>query len=83
MDKSLGRKKYGNIFFLNLHCAMPQDTHELSFWRPSIVWLGQTWGVTVSSRCSQENRKDKGMVGRLHFLAKNSHHMLIHIFVFL
>ncbi|KAI4531144.1 hypothetical protein MG293_019002 [Ovis ammon polii] len=26
VDKSLGRKKCGNVFLLNLHCAMPQNT---------------------------------------------------------
>ena len=60
VDKSLGRKKCGNVFLLNLHCAMPQNTRELSFRRPSLVWLGQTWGSLCHPGAARKIGKTRG-----------------------
>lgn len=49
---------------------------------PAFRGGGLPCGVTVSASC-QEDWKMKVMVGRLHFLAENSQHTLLHIFVFL
>lgn len=50
---------------------------------PAFCRWGSPFKVTVSAWCNQEGRKVRGRVGRLHFLAKNSQHTLIHIFAFL
>lgn len=40
MDKCFGRKKYGNVFLLDLNCAMFKNTPESWFCRPGVTWLG-------------------------------------------
>lgn len=42
VDKCLGKKKYGNVFHLDLHCATPENTPALWFCKPSIPWPGAT-----------------------------------------
>lgn len=46
MDKCFGRKKYGNIFLLDLDCAMPKNTLWMWF---NIPWLASAlWGHHVT-----------------------------------
>ena len=52
---------------LTVQCSKILLSHDSA--GPASRGWGQPCGVTRSPKCSQEDRKAKGVVGRLHFLA--------------